>query len=141
MAVCSRNGQAASLHSLRRQRIVALVRPLRRYYPPVRLPVAVHWWCTSSDFPPRPVAPSPTGGRGISRFSREVCPCMLRVCDRARRPCLSPSRDSACCLPLSGTASAPRITMISRLNSSPALPPVNASHRLLRAGVHDSGPV
>ncbi len=82
-------GQAASLHRLRRP-LMALVRQLRRYYPPVRLPVAVHWGRASSDFPPRPAAPYPTGSHAISRFSREVCLCMLRFCDRARSPALLP---------------------------------------------------
>ena len=110
------------------------------HYPSVRLPVVVHWRLRSSDFPPRPVTPCLAGGHGISRFSREVCLCMQRVCDRAWLDCLSPWRGSECCLPLLETASAPRTRQISRLHSSPALPPVNASPLSLRTDAHDSGP-
>ena len=82
-------GQAASLHRLRRP-LMALVRQLRRYYPPVRLPVAVQRWLVSSDFPPQPALPSETGSHGISRFSREVVLRMQRFYDRARFLGLSP---------------------------------------------------
>jgi hypothetical protein len=53
------------------------------HYGPVRLPRAVHRRRVSWDFPTRPVGPSPTAGPGLSRLSREVCPYMLRVSDRA----------------------------------------------------------
>ena len=68
----------------------------------------------------RPAAPYLTGEHGISRFSREVFLYMLRFFDRAGFPYLLPDRGMEYCLPLTETASAPRIRMISRLNSSPA---------------------
>ena len=60
------------------------------HYTSVRLPVSVHYWLASLDFPMRPVVPSVTGEHGISRFSREVFLCMQRVFDRAGFPYLSP---------------------------------------------------
>src|SRR5688500_2513541 len=140
-------GPPSALHPLRRPRprhrwrSRAIVRRLRRYYTIVRLPVSVHHWLASLDFPIRPVAPSVTGEHGISRFSREVFLCMQRVFDRAGYPNLLPWRGMGCGLPLTGTASAPRIIVISRLNSSPAHTPVNASRPPLRATAHDSGSV
>src|SRR3989304_3497280 len=85
-------GQAPSLHPLR-DRLPGVVRGLRRYYGPVRLPVSVHHRRVSLDFPTRP-APlpmdiGPAGGHGISRFSREVFPYMLGVSDRAGFPSIS----------------------------------------------------
>ena len=56
-------GQTPSLHPLRR-RLPGVVRRLRRYYGPVRLPVAVHRRRTSLDFPTRPAAPSAAGDHG-----------------------------------------------------------------------------
>jgi hypothetical protein len=142
-------GQASSLHRFRRRRRSSplrgltgtFVRRLRRYYTPVRLPVFVHHWLSSLDFPTRPAVPYATGKHGISRFSREVFLCMLRFSDRAGSPCLLPYRCIGCCLPLTETTSAPRIRMISRLNSPPARAPVYASHPPARATVHDSGSV
>ena len=121
--------------------IMAVVRRLRRYYTAVRLPVFVHHEITSLDFPMRPVAPLLTGEHGISRFSREVVLCMQRFFDRARSPSLLPGRAMGCGLPRAETASAPRTLLISRLNSSPAHAPVNASRPSLRATAHDSGSV
>jgi hypothetical protein len=140
-------GQPSSLHHLRRLRSrlrgrgCAVVRRLRRYYTAVRLPVSVHHGLASLDFPMRPVVPSVTGEHGISRFSREVFLCMQRVFDRAGFPYLSPWRGVGYGLPLTGTASAPRIIVISRLHSSPAHTPVNASRPPLRATAHDLGSV
>ena len=89
-------GQTSSLHRLRwlrgsRKRVAgAVVRRFRRYYTSVRLPVSVHRWLTSLDFPTRPVLPCWTGRHGTSRFSREVFLCMQRFSDRARFPYLLP---------------------------------------------------
>ena len=133
-------GQAPSLHPLR-PRFPGLVRRLRRYYGPVRLPLAVHHRRASVDFPTRPAGPSPTGDQGLSRFSREVCPGMLGVSDRAGLRRVSRSRRAGCGLPPSSTASASRSEVLSRLNTRPARSPVNASRPPLRAAAHDSGPV
>ncbi len=106
-----------------------LVRGLRRYYGPVRLPIPVHHRRASLDFPTRPVTPSVTGEDGISRFPREVVPHVLGVFDRAGSRNASRWRRPGCCLPPSPTASAPRSEFLSRLNTRPARTPVNASSR------------
>ena len=71
-------GQPPSLHPLR-HRSPGLVRRLRRYYEAVRLPVPVHRWRVSMDFPTRPAALPAAGEHGLSRLSHEVCPNMLAV--------------------------------------------------------------
>ena len=129
-------GQAPSLHPLR-GRCSGLVRRLRRYYGPVRLPRAVHRRRVSIDFPTRPAAPSATGDPRLSRFSREVCPSMHGVSDRAGLPGVLRYRRPGCGLPPSPTASASRREVLSRLNTRPARSPVNAS----RTAAHDSGSV
>ena len=86
----------------------SVVRGLRRYYGPVRLPVPVHHRRMSLDFPMRPAAPSATGEPGRSRLSREVCPDMRGVSDRAGLRRVSPWRRAGCGLPPSSTASASR---------------------------------
>ena len=132
-------GQAPSLRPLR-DRLPGVVRGLRRYYRPVRLPVSVHHRRVSLDFPTRPATPSAAGGHWISRFSREVFPYMHGVCDRAGSRPISRWRWTGCGLPRTSTASAPRSKLLSRLNTRPARTPVNASPLPLRATVHDSGP-
>src|SRR3990170_1656016 len=133
-------GQAPSLHPLRR-RSPGLVRRLRRYYGPVRLPLTVHHRRTSMNFPMRPAAPSATGGQRPSRFSREVCLYMLGVSDRAEPRPVSRWRRTECGLPLLLTASALRSKVLSRLYTRPVRPPVNVSPPPLQAPTHDSGPV
>src|SRR5262245_145602 len=132
--------QAPSLHPLR-SRYSGVVRRLRRYYGPVRLPRVVHRRRVSIDFPTRPATPSSTGNPGLSRFSREMCPSMLGVSDRAGLRCVSRYRRAGCGLPPSSTASASRRIVVSRLNTRPALPPVNASRPSSPTATHDSGPV
>src|SRR2546425_935276 len=129
-------GQAASLHPLR-HRSPGLVRRLRRYYRPVRLPVVVHHRRVSLDFPMRPLTPSVRGDHRPSRFSREVSPGMHGVSDRAELRRVLPWRRAGYGLPLLLTASALRSKCLSRLNTRPARAPVNAS----RTAAHDSGPV
>ena len=114
-------GQPPSLHLLRhwfvgnKCQLASFVRGLRRYYGSVRLPASVHHRRTSLDFSMRPRRAG-LGGRRISRFSRRLLPCMPGV----------------------STGSASRIGF-SRLNTQPALSPVNASPSPLRAPPHDSG--
>src|SRR5262249_17132156 len=115
---------------------LSLVRRLRRYYGPVRLPVVVHHRRTSLDFPMRPVAPSATGRHGLSRFSRGVYSDMHGVSDRAGLRRVLRWRRTGYGLPTSSTASASRRSFLSRLYTRPARPPVNAS----RTAAHDSGP-
>ncbi len=140
-------GRAPSLHRLR-SRLPGLVRQLRRYYGPVRLPTTVHHRRSSFDFPMRSGASSASEGRGTSRFPRKVLACMLGVCDRAGFRGVLPKRRLGCGLPLCSTASAPRSNppcggaCISRLNTQPARTPVNASPSPLRTMLtHDSGPM
>jgi hypothetical protein len=111
------------------------------HYGPVRLPRAVHRRRVSWDFPTRPVGPSPTAGPRLSRLSREVCPYMLRVSDRAGLRGASRWRRVECGLPLFLTAAALQRVRLSRLNTRPARSPVNASPAPLRASTHDSGPL
>src|SRR5712692_1082954 len=130
--------QPPSLHLLRADRRRQVVRRLRQYYAAVRLPATVHHRRTSLDFTMRPRHVG-LGSRRISRFSRRLLPCMLGVSDLAGYQRSSPRRNIGCRLPLSPTGSAPRTKSISRLNTQPALSPVNASPPLLRAPPHDSG--
>ena len=133
-------GQAPSLHPLRR-RLPGVVRRLRRYYGPVRLPLVVHRRRVSVDFPTQPAMPSTAGDQGLSRFSREVRPGMLGVSDRAGLRRVSRYRRAGCGLPPISTASASRSELLSRLNTRPAPSPVNASRPSSRTATHDSGPV
>jgi hypothetical protein len=124
-----------------RGRLLGLVRRLPRYYGAVRLPALVHHRRVSLDFPMRSAAPSATDERGISRFPLAVLGRVLGVSDRAGSVGASRWRRRRCCLPLVSTASAPRSeSCISRLNTRPVPPPVNASPALSRAPAHDSGP-
>jgi hypothetical protein len=114
------------------------VRGLRRYYGSVRLPASVHHRRTSLEFSMRP-KPLGLGSRRTSRFSRRLLPYMPGVSDLAGYQCLSPKRNIGCGLPLLLTGSASQTRFFSRLNTQPALSPVNASTAFLRAPPHDSG--
>ena len=131
--------QPPSLHLLRADHRRQSVRRLRWYYAAVRLPAAVHHRRTSLDFTMRPQLVS-WGDRRTSRFSRRLLPCMLGVSDLAGYQRSLPKRNIGCGLPLSPTGSASRTEFISRLNTQPALSPVNASPRALLHATHDSGP-
>src|SRR5437867_539620 len=133
-------GPPPPLHCLR-GRSLGLVRQFPRYYGAVRLPVLVHHRRSSLDFPMRSAAPSATDERGISRFPYAVLGYVRGVSDRAGSVSASRYRHRRCRLPLVSTASAPRSeSWISRLNTRPVPPPVNASRPPLRAPTHDSGP-
>ena len=118
----------------------AFVRGLRRYYGSVRLPASVHHRRTSLDFSMRPKGAA-LGGCRLSRFSRKLLPCLPGVFDRAGYPRPSPERSVGCGLPLAATGSASRTKPFSRLNTQPALSPVNASPDGLLHPTHDSGPL
>ena len=138
--VCIPLDQPPSLHLLRADQRRQFVRRLRKYYAAVRLPATVHHRRTSLDFTMRP-RHAGLGSRWISRFSRRLLPCMLGVSDLAGYRRSLPKRNIDCGLPLTPTGSASRTESISRLNTQPALSPVNASPPLLRAPPHDSGPL
>ena len=133
-------GPLPSLHLLRRFLGATFVRRLPRYSGAVRLPTSV------------PHGRIPQVHRAdlaivhqarcrVSRVPHTVFPCMPEVFDPARSVSLSPKRDRRCCLPRVRSASAPRTSPISGLNTLPASSPVNASPTPLPVPAHDSGPV
>ena len=138
-------GQPPSLPRLH-GRFLGFVRRVRRYYGAVRLPTSVRHRRTPFGFPIRSAALSAADRRGISRLPRKVLPYMPGVFDRAGSEHTSRWRHAQCCLPRSSTASASRRACclrsracISRLNTQPVRPPVNASSPPSRAAPHDSG--
>jgi hypothetical protein len=133
-------GQAPFLSPLR-TRWPGLVRRLRRYDEPVRLPMSLHHRRTSLDFPTRPTTCTAVGRHGSSRFSCEVSPYVLGVSDRARARRISRDRCAGWSLPLSPPASASRRKHLWRLTTWPARAPVNASTPSSRTAPHDSGAV
>ena len=85
-------GKAASLHPLR-HRWPGLVRRLRGYYRPVRLPVVVHHRRVSLDFPMRPLTPS-VRATTDSPGSRARCVCTCSGSLTARDPVVSRDIDT-----------------------------------------------
>ncbi len=116
-------GPRPSLPDLRR-RLPALVRLLRRYYAAVRVPAALHEGLAAHRVLPPARRVFPTGGHGVSRFSRPEFLRMPGVSDSAGPGSDSRGRPSPCCLPLALTASAPKIRLISELNTLPTDTPV-----------------
>ena len=137
-------GQLSFLHHLRRSLdqpgLDSLVRQLRRYYTTVRLPMFVHYWMTSLDFPIHSSSTIALEEHGISRFSRELLMYMLGVSDLARPSDPLPYRYLKCCLPHLLRASAPH-SFLTRLNTQPIHTVINASPMNLRTSVHDSSTV
>ena len=145
-------GPPPSLHHLRHLGSCtrSFVRQLLRYYAAVRLPTPVAHRRTPLGFTMRSAfvaSQRDAEGRGISRFPSKVFPRVRGVCDRAGSGAASPMRQRRCGLRLISTASAPRTSRtkrcgacITRLNTRPARPPVNASPTPLRLLTHDSGP-
>ena len=135
-------GPPPSLHPLRRRRgsHVALVRGLCRYYGAVRLPAPVHLRYPLNGFPWRTQPPSGWARRGISRLPHEVIGCMHRVFDRAgarrtsRYRCVRRGLRSFSTVSASWSGSC-----LSRLQTGPTPPPVNASPLRSPATTHDSG--
>ena len=137
---CIAFDQPPSLHPFRADPKHQFVHRLRWYYAAVRLPASVRHRRASLDFSMRSQH-ARWEERRISRFSRKLLPCMPGVLDRAGYHRASPKRPTGCCLPPASTESASRVRLLSRLNTLPALAPVNASPSLLRAPPHDSGPL
>src|SRR5580693_2269809 len=140
-------GQLPSLLRFR-CRSLGFVQRVRRYSEAVRLPTSVHHRWSSFDFPTRSAVLSSADSRGISRFPDKVLAYMHGVSDRAGSRCPLRERCARYCLPTFSTASASRSTcclrsraLISRLNTRPVRPPVNASTPPSRAAPHDSGPL
>jgi hypothetical protein len=129
-------------------RSLGFVRQLRRFYETVRLPASVRHRRASFDFPTRSAVLSSAGRRGISRFPIKVLAYMHGVSDRAGSWYTLRWRCTRYGLPTFSRASASRSTCrlrgracISRLNTRPVRPPVNASTPPSRADPHDSGPL
>jgi hypothetical protein len=133
-------GQLPSLHLLRRFLGATFVRRLPRYYGAVRLPTSVHHGRIPKVHRADLAIVHQARCR-VSRVPHTVFPCMPEVFDPARSVSLSPKRDRRCCLPRVRSASAPRTSPISGLNTLPASSPVNASPTPLPVPAHDSGPV
>ena len=106
----------------------------------IRLPIFVHRWITSLDFPVRSLK-NFKDKYGISRFPRKMLPYVLKVSDRAGSECISRLRYIRYCLPYHPTTSAPWNIGISRLNTRPIRSPINASAMPLLPQPHDSGSV
>ena len=132
-------GQTPSLHRLR-GRLLSFVRRLPRYYGPVRLPTAVHHRIAALALPMRPAAPSPREQpwdlpvpvHGGSAHAEGLRPRGVPRGLALAPPAVWPST-------LFHSVGTPK-PMISRLNTSPARTPVNASPPPLRTTTHDSGP-
>src|ERR1019366_2111209 len=134
-------GQAPSLHPLRR-RLRGIVRRLRRYYGPVRLPSAVHHRLPASGLPDAAHASIVRGqSRGLPVLAQKDS-ARAGVFDRAGSTEISRSeRSRSCGLPRWLSASAPRISLVSRFHGpSPRVPLSNASPAPSRVPAHDSGP-
>jgi hypothetical protein len=114
---------------------IGLIRRLRRYYQPVRLPVVVHHRRVSLDLPVRPLTPSVSGDHRLSRFSRGVCLGMLGVSDRRRAPAHLAIIDAPDVAFRFSSQRRRLRSVLSRFNTRPARTPVNAS----RTAAHDSG--
>ena len=131
-------GQLPSLHLLRRSHGPTLVRRLRRYYEAVPLPAPVHHGRAPRVHRADLARPHQARCRA-SRVPHTVFSRMPEVSDPARCGDALPSRRPRCCLPRVRSASAPRSSPISGLNTLPARSPVNASpptvtdsHRMTR---------
>src|SRR5580692_1361388 len=140
-------GQLPSLPHFR-GRSLGFVQRVHWYCGAVRLPTSVRHRRTSFDFPTRSAVLCSADRRGISRFPNKVLAYMHGVFDRAGSWYTLRWRCTRCCLPTIPTASASRSTcclhsraLISRLNTRPVRPPVNASTPPSRAAPHDSGPL
>jgi hypothetical protein len=134
-------GQPASLHCLCRP-LWGLIRQLLRYYQVVRLPLSVHHWLGSLDFPMRPLATLLASGKqGISRFPCKVFSCMRKGFDRAGSVASRVGDAVGVAFRIVPLRRHPGPLRISRLNTWPARTPVNASTAALLLPPHDSGPV
>src|SRR5262245_64696790 len=90
-------------------------------------------------FSGRPVAPSATGGVGISRFPCKEFPRMRRVFDCAGSVIGLPVAPITVWPSASDNGVGTPDWMISQLDGWPACAPVNASPPALRPSTHDSG--
>jgi hypothetical protein len=129
-------GRKASLHLLRRRGLSSFVRRLRGYYPPVRLPLPVHYRRTPFGFPTRPslLHGASKGSPGSRARCFHACPGPMTP----RSPFVSRLIDTpgvAFRISLERRHSVPVLT---RLNTMPALSCFNASRLNLRTAVHDS---
>jgi hypothetical protein len=122
-----------------RTRSSALGAP-RRFYGPVRLPLAVHHRLVAPGLPDATrMAITRAGGVGISRFSRRKVLHVLRVFDCAGPAVISHSDARRVAFRSIGQRRRPG-RLISQLDTEPMHAPVNASTTSSRAPPHDSGP-
>jgi hypothetical protein len=131
-------GPPPSLHPLRGP-FRDLVRGLRRYYEAVRLPTVVHHRRASLDFAMRSWFPKTTVGSPGS-----LTRCVRACVGSSTAQGLCPTRDSvepSVAFRAFSRRRHPGLEGISRLNTQPTRPPVNASPPSLRASAHDSGPM
>ena len=119
--------------------MIPFVRPLRWYYGTVRLPASVRHGRVRAVHHAG-LAAMDKARRRASRVPHTMFPCMPGVFDPARCVDALPKRRARCCLPRVRSASAPRNSPISGLNTLPARSPVNASRTPLPRPAHDSGP-
>ena len=131
-------GQTPSLHPLRRGRL-RVVRRLRRYYGPVRLPRAVHHRCTASglsDAAPGAIRRGRLGDLPVLAHGDSARARGLRPRRAARRLAIT----TTCVWPsASDNGVGALVDLISRLNTLPERTPVNASPPSSRTAAHDSG--
>ena len=128
-------GRTPSLHVLLGD--LHLVRPLRWYHGPVRLPRAVHRRRSASGLPDAARVACP-GSTRTSPFSHKKVPHVLGGFDRAEPIRTSHSGAHRVAFRFSGRRRHSD-QLISRLDTRPVRAPVNASPQTLRITTHDSG--
>ena len=128
-------GRKSSLHLLRSRWLSGFVRRLRRYDPSVRLPLPVHHRRTPFGFPTRPSLLS-RASKG-SPGSRAHC---FRACLGSmtpRSPSVSRLFDTADVAFHISLERRHSVSVLTRLNTMPALSSFNASRLTLRTAAHD----
>src|SRR5881296_2877749 len=131
-------GRLPSLHALRRQ-LPTVVRTLRRYYAPVRLPTGVHVGLLAQGLL-QPARRLFCGGRrwGLPVLARGVSMHAWGLRLRGVLRMLARAHPSVLPCAMRNDVGTP-VAIISQLNTLPACAPVNASMAASRLAMHDSG--